>query len=131
MMKTTKQARREAKQLFRLCLVNGLLDERRVRQVVQRVIEAKRRGYLVLLSHFHRLVKLDHDRHTAEVESAAPLSADLRASVQAGLESVYGPGIDILFAHRPALIGGMRVKVGSDVYDGSVQSGLAALERSF
>ena len=130
-MKTTKQARREAKQLFRLCLLNGSLDEGRVRQVVQRVIEGKRRGYLVLLSHFHRLVKLDHDRHTAEVESAAPLPADLQASVQAGLKSVYGPGIDILFAHRPALIGGMRVKVGSDVYDGSVQSGLAALERSF
>ena len=127
-MKTIKQARREAKQLFRLCVLKGSLDEGRVRQVVQSVIESKRRGYLVLLSHFQRLVKLDHDRHTAEVESAVPLPVDLRASVQAGLRSVYGPRIDILFAHRPALIGGMRVKVGSDVYDGSVQSGLAALE---
>ena len=122
---------REAKQLFRLCVLNGSLDEGRVRQVVQRVIESKRRGYLVLLARFQRLVKLDHDQHTAEVESAVPLPADLRASVQAALRSVYGPGIDILFAHRPALIGGMRVKVGSDVYDGSVQSGLAALERNF
>jgi F-type H+-transporting ATPase subunit delta len=130
-MKTTKQAKREATQLFRLCLVNGSLDEGRVRQVVQRIIEGKRRGYLVLLSQFHRLVKLDHDRHTAEVQSATPLPADLRASVQAGLESMYGPEIDIVFAQRPALIGGMRVKVGSDVYDGSVQAGLAALERSF
>jgi F-type H+-transporting ATPase subunit delta len=55
----------------------------------------------------------------------------LRASVQARLESVYGPGMDILFVYRPALIGGMRVKVGSDVYDGSVQSQLAALEKGF
>jgi F-type H+-transporting ATPase subunit delta len=130
-MKTTKQAKREATQLFRLCLVNGSLVEGRVRQVVQRIIEGKRRGYLVLLSQFHRLVKLDHDRHTAEVQSATPLPADLRASVQAGLESMYGLGIGIVFAHRPALIGGMRVKVGSDVYDGSVQSGLADLERRF
>jgi F-type H+-transporting ATPase subunit delta len=130
-MKTSKKTMREAKQLFRLCVLNGSLDEGRVRQVVQRVIESKRRGYLVLLARFQRLVKLDHDQHTAEVESAVPLPADLRASVQAALESVYGPGIDILFAHRPVLIGGMRVKVGSDVYDGSVQSGLAALERNF
>lgn len=131
MMKTTKQARREAKQLFRLCLLNGLLDEGRVRQVVQRVIGGRGRGYLALLSYFHRLVRLDRERHTAEVQSAAPLPADLWASVQAGLQSVYGAGLDIVFALRPALIGGTRVKVGSDVYDGSVQSGLAALERNF
>ena len=130
-MKTTKQARRAATQLFRLCLVNGSLDEGRVRQVVQRVIEGKRRGYLALLSFFQRLVKLECARHTAEVESAVPLPADLRATVEAGLQSAYGLRINILFAHRPELIGGMRIKVGSDVYDGSVRSGLAALETTF
>jgi len=130
-MKTTKQTRREARQLFRLCLVNGSLDESRVRQVVERAIEGKRRGYVALLTHFERLVKLDRTRHTADVESAVPLPADFQASVQAGLQSVYGAGINILFAHRPALIGGMRIKVGSDVYDSSVRSKLAALERSF
>jgi len=130
-MKTAKQARREARQLFRLCLVDGSLDESRVRQVVERAIEGKRRGYVVLLTHFQRLVKLERARHTADVESAVPLPADFQASVQAGLQSVYGAGINILFAHRPALIGGMRIKVGSDVYDSSVQSKLAALERNF
>lgn len=117
--------------MFRSCVLNGLLDAGRVRQVVQRVIESKRRGYLAVLSRFRRLVKLDLDRHTAEVESAVPLPEDLRAHVQSGLQRIYGPGIDIHFAHRPSLIGGMRVKVGSDVYDGSVQSELAALERGF
>ena len=130
-MKTTKQTKREARRLFRLCLVNGLLDEGRVRQVVERVVEGKRRGYLALLSFFHRLVKLERARHTAEVASAVPLPADLQASVEAGLQSVYGPRLNILFAHRPELIGGMRVQVGSDVYDGSVQAGLAALEKRF
>jgi F-type H+-transporting ATPase subunit delta len=130
-MKTTKQTKREATRLFRLCLIDGLLDEGRVRQAVEQVIEGKRRGYLTLLSFFHRLVKLERARHTAEVASAVPLPADLQASVQADLQSAYGPAINILFAHRPELIGGMRIKVGSDVYDGSVQGGLAALERSF
>ena len=130
-MKTNKQLRREAMQLYRLCLADGRLDEGHVRQAVQQIIDGKRRGYFVLLAHFRRLVKLDHDRHTAEVQSATPLPADLRASVQAGLESMYGSRIGIVFAHRLALIGGMRVKVGSDVYDGSVGSKLAELERSF
>jgi len=89
-MKTPKQTKREARRLFRLCLVNGLLDEGLVRQVVERVIEGKRRGYLTLLSFFHRLVKLERARHTAEVASAVPLPADLQASVQADLQSAYG-----------------------------------------
>ena len=44
---------------------------------------------------------------------------------------MYGPGISTSFAHNPALIGGMRIHVGSDVYDGSVRAGLDALEKSF
>ena len=35
------------------------------------------------------------------------------------------------FVENPSLIGGMRVRVGSDVYDGSVKAGLVALEKSF
>ena len=130
-MKTNKQAAHEARELFRSCVLNGLLDASRVRHVVQRVTESKRRGYLAVLSRFRHLVKLDLERHTAEIESAVPLPEDLRARVQSGLERIYGPGIEIHFAHRPSLIGGMRVKVGSDVYDGSVQSELAAMEKGF
>jgi F-type H+-transporting ATPase subunit delta len=130
-MKTTKQVRREAKQLFRLCLVDGSLDEGRVRQVMQRVLESKRRGSLALAGRLERLVRLDRSRNTAEVESAAPLPPELQASVRADLERIYGPRIIASFAHSPALIGGMRIKVGSDVYDGSIKAALDALENSF
>jgi len=130
-MKTTRQIKREAKRLFRLCLADGLLDEGRTQQVVQRVIEAKRRGGLALLGHFHRLVKIEVARHTAEVESAVSLPSDLHESIQASLIRTYGPGIRASFTHNPALIGGMRIKVGSDVYDGSVRARLAALEKNF
>ena len=130
-MKTVKQTRREAKRLFRLCFVDGLLDASRVRQVAHRIMEARRRGSPALLHHFLYLVKLDLVRHTAEVESATPLPDELRASIQADLARRYGPGISASFAHNPALIGGMRIKVGSDVYDGSVRAGLDELEKSF
>jgi F-type H+-transporting ATPase subunit delta len=130
-MKTTKQVMREARQLFRVCLVDGRLDEDRARVVVQRVIQSRHRGYLTLLGHFKRLLKLQYDRFTARVESALPLPADLQATVRAELTGVYGPGITTMFARNPALIGGMRIQVGSDVYDGSVRSGLATLEKSF
>jgi F-type H+-transporting ATPase subunit delta len=130
-MKITRQAKLEAKQLFRLCLVKGFVDEGRTRQVVQSIIQARRRGGLALLSNFWRLVKLERARHTAEVESAVAVPDDLRASIQAGLERAYGPGISASFVHNPGLIGGMRIKVGSDVYDGSLRARLAVLEENF
>ena len=130
-MKINKQAKREAKQLFRFCLVNGLLDENRVRNVVQHLVAAGRRDCPAILSHFRRLVRLEIVRRTATVESAAPLPPDLQAAIEAGLKRRYGPGLTTVFAHRQALIGGMRIQVGSDVYDGSVRAGLAALEKSF
>jgi len=130
-MKTIKQLESEAKHLYRLCLVDGSLDEDRVRHVVRRVLESKQRGSFALLSHFRRLVKLDCARHTATVESATPLPADLQTSVSSDLERLYGPKLSISFADTPALIGGMRIKVGSDVYDSSVEARLAALEDAF
>ena len=130
-MKVTKQARREAKELFRSCLLNGVLDENRVRTAVQKTIELKPRGYLAILSHFQRLVKLELERRSAKVESATPLGSDLQASIQANLSRLYGAGLNISFAQNPALIGGLRIKVGSDVYDGSIQARLAAIEQSF
>jgi F-type H+-transporting ATPase subunit delta len=130
-MKISKQAKRNAKELFRTSLVNGLLDENRVRQVVQKVLAAKPRGYLATLTHFERLLRLGIERRTARIESAVPLAADLQSQVRGSLERVYGAGLKISFTENPALIGGMRIKVGSDVYDGSVQGRLAALQESF
>jgi F-type H+-transporting ATPase subunit delta len=130
-MSRTKQAKRDAKQLFRDCLVNGLLDEGRVRQVVQLVAKSGKRNRLTLLSYFRRLVQLEYARHTASVENATPLAAEMQASIQAGLARSYGPGLNTTFTQNPALIGGMRIKVGCDVYDSSVRARLAALQARF
>lgn len=131
-MKISKKAKRDAKQLFRGCVAEGALDENRVRSVVQQVIAGKPRGYVAILSHFYRLVKLELQHRQASVESAVALSADLQASVQSNLTRIYGAGLNFSFAQSPALIiGGLRVQVGSDVYDGSVQARLAALQDSF
>ena len=130
-MKTTRRARRAARRLYRACVVAGLLDDRRAREVVRRVVVAHPRGGLTILAHFQRLVRLDRVRHQAVVESATPLSPELRASVESGVGQRYGPGVSTTFAESPALIGGMRVKVGSDVYDGSVRRALLALDERF
>ncbi len=130
-MKISKQAQREAKGLFRACVVNGAPDDQRVRMAVQQVIEQKPRGYLGILEYFYKLLELDVQRRAARVETAVPLSAEQQAGVRANLAQRYGPALNIVFVQNPTLIGGLRVRVGSDVYDGSVRGRLTQLQEAF
>jgi F-type H+-transporting ATPase subunit delta len=59
------------------------------------------------------------------------LPGDLQTKIRENLAKAYGAGLSISFAENPALIGGLRIKVGSDVYDGTVQGKLHAIEQSF
>jgi F-type H+-transporting ATPase subunit delta len=130
-MKISKQALREARQLFRGCFVNDLLDENRVRQAVALLAEKKPRGYVEILSRLHRLVKLELSRRSVNVENAVETSPAQAESIRASLEKHYGAGLNIQYSVNPQLIGGMRIQVGSDLYDGSVKTRLEKLEQSF
>jgi F-type H+-transporting ATPase subunit delta len=126
-MKINKQARRDGKALFNACRVKGVLDEGKVRQAVAQVIAQKPRGYVATLQHFHRLVKLDLARRTVRIENAVETTPPQMESIKAGLAKRYGQGLEATFWVNPALIGGLKVRVGSDIYDGSVAGRLAAL----
>jgi F-type H+-transporting ATPase subunit delta len=130
-MKTSRRTRQQAAQLFRLCRKDGLLDERLAQRLLERVLEAQPRGCLALLEAFEQLVTLDAAQRAARVESATPLSAEASSQVRSRLEQAYGTALNLSFAENPALIGGIRITVGSDVYDGSVQRRLARLEERF
>jgi F-type H+-transporting ATPase subunit delta len=130
-MMTRKQAEREARRLFRLSLVNGSLDEDRARLIVRRLIDARSPTALSVVSRFKRFVRLDRDEHSAVVASAAPLPPDIRAEIEAGVAGLYGRNVVTSFREDPTLVGGVRISVGSTVYDGSVKGRLAALAARF
>lgn len=130
-MKISKQAQREAKALFRSCLVNGAPEEQRVRLAAQKLLESKPRGFLAILEYLRKLLELDLYRRTARVESALPLSPELQAGVRANLAQRYGPALNISFTENPNLIGGLRIQIGCNVYDGTVRGRLTQLEDAF
>jgi F-type H+-transporting ATPase subunit delta len=130
-MKIKKQARTTARQLLRYCVVENRVDEDRVRQVVTQVTTSKPRDYLSILVYFQHLLKLELDRRTARVESACPLEDPMRKQLQDHLTHRHGPGLEFLFAVSPSLIGGLRIQVGSDVYDGSILTRLKELGGQF
>lgn len=129
-MKISKQAKRNAKTLFRHAQVSGVLDENRLQQVVAALAREKPRGYLPTLAHLQHLTKLDAERRTARVESPAPLDAESEARVKESLGQRYGRGLHFSFHTNPALVGGLRIRVGSDVYDGTIAARLKQLEET-
>jgi len=130
-VKPAGRVKREARRLLHLCVVNGQLDEERVRELVPTVIASHRSGSLAVLTRFQRLLRLERGRHSATIGSAAALPADIRADLEWGLTRQYGQGLAINYELDPDLIGGLRIQVGSDVYDGSVKGRLAALAHHF
>ena len=130
-MKISKEARRLSSQLFRLSLTDGRLDRAKVSSVVQAVIKDKPRHYLGALESYQRLVRLEIAKRHATIESAVELSPETSQTVVANLKQKYGPDLTTDFVVNPDLIGGMRVKIGSDVFDGSVRNRLALLQEQF
>ncbi len=130
-MKSSRIVHREAKELWRLCVTNGRLDESRVRRAVQLIVRARRPGNLAVLSRFLRLVKLDRVSHSATIQSAVAVPPDVQLQIEMSLARMYGEVLAVQHRHDPDLIGGVRITVGSDVYDGSVKGALSGLSARF
>lgn len=130
-MKISKTAAALARRLYGLCEVDGRLDESRLRTVIERLVADKPRDFLAILSALHRLTRLELDRRKVTVESAAELDEAARQQLMTKLTSQYGPDLEVQYKSNPGLIGGLRIQVGDDVYDGSVDGRLKRLAAAF
>ncbi len=130
-MKISKTAAAAARRLFGLCQTGGRLDETKLRTVIARLLEAKPRDYKSILSALQRLLRLEQARRQVTVESAVEMDESTRQRVVAGLGSQYGPDLVVSYRVTPELLGGLRIRVGDDVFDGSVQNRLDRLANAF
>ena len=130
-MKISKVAAATARRLFGLCQTGGRLDETKLRTVIDRLVESKPRDYRAILTAIQRLTRLELERREVTVESAVEVDAATRERVVAGLVNQYGPGLNVQYQVTPALLGGLRIRVGNDVFDGSVKGRLDRLADAF
>jgi F-type H+-transporting ATPase subunit delta len=127
-MRTSREARRSSRQMLKLSFTNGRLDQQKVSRMVQTVLSEKPRHYADILTNYQRLVRLEVERRHVVVESAAALNSEIRDQVLSKLKARYGDDLTAEFRTSPALLGGLRIKVGDDVWDGSVRHRLNALQ---
>ena len=128
-MKLSKEVRKVSKELFRGSFVNGQLDAGTIRGLVAEIVSRKPRHYVDILKNYHRLIRLELDKRHVVIESATALSPESSDHVLRDLKSRYGEGLTTDFRINPELIGGLRIRVGSDVWDGSVRGRLERLDQ--
>ncbi|MCX7868729.1 MAG: F0F1 ATP synthase subunit delta [Terrimicrobiaceae bacterium] len=130
-MIVNRHHRRQAREMFALACEGGRVVPERVREVAEGFLASNPRGAAATLSEFARLVRLDLARRHAVIESATPLPLPAQSRLLEALAQKYGPGLTSEFRVRPELVGGVRVQVGSDVWDASILGRLESLARQF
>ena len=130
-MKISKVANAEARRIFRLCQTGGRLDEAKLSTAIKMIVAAQPRDYRGILSALKRLLRLELDRRHVVVESAAPLDFPSQQRVVSGLTAKYGDDLTFEYRVTPELLGGLKVRVGNDVFDGTVKGRLDRLTEAF
>ncbi|MGI8957902.1 MAG: F0F1 ATP synthase subunit delta [Chthoniobacterales bacterium] len=128
-MKISKDIRQLSRHLVRDSYVNGALDRERINAIGRAITELKPRNYAQLLKNYHRLLQLELDKKKVTIESASELDAEAGRQIVSGLEKSHGAGLMTNFIINPALLGGVRIRVGSDVWDSSVRNRLDRLRQ--
>ena len=128
-MKVKKETRQLARALLRASFTDGQLDKGRISSLVQSLIAKKPRDYIKVLEDYKRLLRLEVEKRHARIESATELDHSASSKIIAKLKKKYGNDLTTEFIVRPELLGGIRIRVGSDVWDGSVRNRLQRLEQ--
>ena len=127
-MKVAKEARKVSRELFQASLQDGHLSDERVRTIVQHIVKTKPRHYADILKDYDRRIRLELAKRHALIESATELDGDTRSQLESTLRGKYGQDLTTEFRTQSELIGGLRIKIGSDVYDSSVRERLSRLD---
>lgn len=126
-MRGSKQIQQFARQLFQLSLDHGQLSADRVAGVLQYVEKHPPAKPVAVLKAYQRLIAAEFARGQAVVEHAGPVAANLLASIEGAMSQRYHRPVVAVAKPAPALLAGLRVRVGDDVYESSVASQLASL----
>lgn len=128
-MKISKETRQLSKEFLRASFTDGRLDSNRIASLVKSLIEKKPRHYIKVLESYKRLLRLEVEKRSATIETATELAADASVQIVENLKRKYGSDLAAKFVVNPELLGGMRIRVGSDVWDSSVRNRLHRLQQ--
>ena len=128
-MKINKEIRQLSKEMLRVSFTDGQLDQGKIASLVESLIAKKPRHHIDILQRYKRLLRLEIEKRHAKIESAAEVGPQAAFEIGARLKRKYGEDLTTEFVVDPTLLGGIRVRVGSDVWDGTLRNRLERLQQ--
>ena len=127
-MKLNKEIRQRSRKMLQASFTDGQLDPGRIASLVDSLVTRKPRNYIDALKNYKRLLRLELEKRHARIDTASEVDPAIRSEIEANLKSKYGNDLSSEFHVDPQLLGGMRIRVGNDVWDGSVRNRLERLQ---
>jgi F-type H+-transporting ATPase subunit delta len=113
--------------------IASVLDRAEIKGLVAnfiKVVAGNRRLFVLpeIITEFRRLIAAHRGEAAAEVTSAEPLSDKHVEEIKAALKAALGKDVALETTVDPSLLGGLVVKVGSRMIDGSLRTKLNSLK---
>lgn len=105
-------------------LISASLDEQRQHALIDEFFSGIESGKVVVLE------GADVGGASAEITSALPLTADEKEAVKQDVLSKVGDQATVTFRVDPSILGGLIIRVGDKVLDGSVSGQLESMRQS-
>jgi F-type H+-transporting ATPase subunit delta len=110
-------------------LLDGKVTAATLRLVTQAAVRPRGRSLDASLAEYARLAAQRRARLMAEVHVAVGLTDEQRGRLAAALAAAYGHDVHLNVVLDPHVIGGMSIKTGDELIDGSLSARLAGLRR--
>jgi len=123
---------RNAELRSRETLVRDLLDGKAdpvTATLAVRAVAARHRTYVATLEDILALAAQAQQRAVAHVTVAAPLTDDQKGRLQQTLATQAGRPVTMAVTVDPSVLGGVRVRIGDELIDGTVGARLEAAKR--
>lgn len=127
-MPAAPKQRELARRLARLSVEDGAVSPAKVQEVLAYLRAKAPTGLRAILKSYLYFIQREIKTGTALVEYAGQPSAAALAGLQASLTAEYQRPVRVMARENPALLAGLRIRVGDDVIDHSVAGRLAALQ---
>ncbi len=105
-------------------LIGEALDEKRQHALVDEFFSGVKNGKVVMLD------AVSVQGENAEVTSALPLTDAEQATIKKDVLAKLGSNASVTFKVNPAIMGGLIIRLGDQMIDGSVSGQLQALQQS-